>query len=149
MDIDVNELAALARRAPEALVIGYSHRPGDLGSTPNVWVLAQRGRAAATCPRGNVGNGVDGAVLEWAIGQRSGDEAIVWVTDGQVTDSNDHPDDELTATCARLVRRHRVTLVRDLSGASRVMRNGTSAATYDPAVFGRVGRKLIDIKDLD
>ena len=40
--------AALARAlapvlAPDALVVGYSHRPGDAGTTPNAWLLAQRG----------------------------------------------------------------------------------------------------------
>ena len=37
-------------------------------------------------------------------GQRRVDEPLVWVTDGQVTDSHDHPDESLTADCAELVR---------------------------------------------
>ena len=52
---------------------------------------------ASSYPSGNVGNGVDGAVLSWALGQRRGREPVVWVTDGQVTDSHDHPDDGLAA----------------------------------------------------
>ena len=46
-----------------------------------------------------------------ALGGRTGRGAgpIVWVTDGQVTDSNDHPSDELTEECALLVKKHRIS----------------------------------------
>lgn len=145
MDIDPNELAALVARAPGALVVGYSHQPGDVSAKPNAWILAQRGTLARRFPSGNVGNGVDGPVLRWAIARARSNEPIVWVTDGQVTDSNDHPSDALTAECAALVTRHRIRLVRTFSDAA------TALARHRPLVhsdFGRVGRKMLENRAL-
>jgi hypothetical protein len=141
MDIDPTHLTALLARAPAALVIGYSHRPGDVASTPNVWVLAHDGQLSSRYPSGNVGNGVDGPVLAWAASRARPGEPIVWVTDGQVTDSNDHPSEDLALECAVLVRRHRIRLVRELKDA------GAALACHRPLVhsdFGRVGRKLLE-----
>ena len=83
-------------------------------TTANAWVLCDRGRLATRSPSGNVGNGVDGPVLRWAASLRRVGEPFVWVTDGQVTDSHDHPDALLTRQCAELVQRHRIRLARDL-----------------------------------
>jgi hypothetical protein len=144
MDIDAQELTALLFRAPDALVLGYSHRPGDNGLTPNVWCLVQGGVVRRDAPSGNVGNGVDGPALRYAIQRARRTDPIVWVTDGQVTDSNDHPCDELTLECALLVRKHRIRLVRRLSDA------GPALGRHRPFVhsdFGRVGRKLLEIRD--
>ncbi|MGB7104748.1 MAG: hypothetical protein WBD82_09145, partial [Acidimicrobiales bacterium] len=120
MDVDHNSLQQLLRRAPHALVVGYSHRPGDRGSAANAWLLCDRGNSATTWPTGNVGNGVDGPVLRWALAQRRASEPFIWVSDGQVTDSHDHPDEHLTIECAELVRHHRIRLVRDLDEATQV-----------------------------
>lgn len=141
MDIDPLHLAALVTRSPGALVLGYSHRPGDVTSTPNVWVLVRNGVLARQYPVGNVGNGVDGPVLEWAVARARSGEPIVWVTDGQVTDSNDHPSDALSEHCATLVRRHRIRLVRELGAAAGALACYRSPVHSD---FGRVGRKLVE-----
>jgi hypothetical protein len=146
MDLDESALRALLERAPDALVVGYSHRPGDAGATPNVWILANRGAVARACPSGNVGNGVDGPVLRWAVAQRRGSEPIIWVTDGQVTDSHDHPDDTLTTECTALVRRHRIRLVREMSDAGRALSLGRAASPSQWSQFGRIGRKLHEMK---
>ena len=144
MEVSDGALARLVRSSPQALVVGYSHRPGDLGTTPNAWTLVQRGRVASTLPTGNVGNGVDGPALRWALSQRRGDEPVVWITDGQVTDSHDHPDTALSAQCAELVRRHRIRLVRSLDEAAVALRRRTwEAGSW--AAFGRVGRELAQI----
>jgi len=145
MDLDEATLSTLLLRAPDALVIGYSHRPGDNGSTPNVWILADRGSVATKVPSGNIGNGVDGAVLEWALRRRRGSEPVVWVTDGQVTDSHDHPDEGLTCACAELVRLHRVRLVRELCDAGRALSWGRTSGRAELARFGRLGRKLVEM----
>jgi hypothetical protein len=147
MDIDQSDLVALLRRAPNALVVGYSHRPGDSGATANAWVLASRGVVATTCPSGNVGNGVDGPILRWAIGERRGYEPVVWVTDGQVTDSHDHPDDALSEECAQLVFDHRIRMVRELTEVAGAF----ASRALDPSTrsnFGRVGRKMLEIRVL-
>jgi hypothetical protein len=145
MDIDVGELDAMLRRAPDALVVGYSHRPGDRGATPNVWVLAARG-VVASSPSGNVGNGVDGPVLRWALDQRRGTEPLIWVTDGQVTDSHDHACDALTTECAELVVRHRIRLVRQVADVTRCLGSGSSLKPASTVGFGRIGRKIAEIR---
>jgi hypothetical protein len=143
MDIDEGDLDQLLRSTPGAVVIGYSHRPGDTSGRPNAWVLARDGQRATVLPSGNVGNGVDGPVLEWAASQRGSRDRIVWVTDGQVTDSNDHPSQNLSRHCAHLVRRHRVVMVRTLSAAIVALR-AVASPNEDPTTFGRVGRALRD-----
>ena len=75
---------------------GYSHEPGDLAKKANAWILARDGLIATSFPSGHVGNGVDGPILRWALSRAKGREPVVWVTDGQVTDSNDHPNDALS-----------------------------------------------------
>jgi hypothetical protein len=145
MDIGDESLTTLLRCAPDALVVGYSHRPGDNGTTPNVWILADRGSVATTIPSGNIGNGVDGTVLAWALRRRRGTEPIVWVTDGQVTDSHDHPDERLTTQCAELVRRHRIRLVKELDGAGRALSSGRTIGDSERRAFGRLGRKLLEM----
>ena len=147
MDIDPGALVTLVRRAPNALVVGYSHRPGDSGATANAWVLANRGAVAIVPPSGNVGNGVDGPVLAWALKERRGTEPLVWVTDGQVTDSHDHPDEALTAFCAQLVKEHRIRLVRELGDAGKWLTSGRSTPVTSWSQFGRLGRKLQEIKE--
>lgn len=142
MDIESDALRALVREAPHAVVIGYSHRPGDRGTTANAWILCQRGRLAPRSPSGNVGNGVDGPVLRWAASLRRAGEPFVWVTDGQVTDSHDYPDANLTRHCAELVRRYRIRLVRDLRDVRGVLRTNRPNSPAEWGSFGRVGHLL-------
>lgn len=141
MDLDPGELAALVRHWPECVVIGYSHRPGDCGETPNAWILASRGAVASQVPSGNVGNGVDGPVLAWALSLARVGEPVVWVSDGQVTDSHDHPSAALAGECAALVRRHHVRLVRSLGDAPSALRATSWRPDYDR--FGRVGKAYL------
>lgn len=138
MDVSVEEIEEMLRSAPDALIVGYSHRPGDVGGTPNVWILAHRGRVATRARTGNVGNGVDGPVLRWATSLAGPREPLVWVTDGQVTDSHDHPCHSLSLECARLVQRRRIRLVRTLNEVDGAFRGRLSST----ASFGRVGRAL-------
>jgi len=145
MDLGRDQLGALLARAPDALVVGYSHRPGDIGATANVWVLADRGAVATEWPAGNVGNGVDGPALRFALARRRGTEPVVWVTDGQITDAHDHPDDALTSECAELVRAHGVRLARDLDSIAAALRPGSLVSPRRWGDFGRVGRKLLEM----
>lgn len=141
MDIGDGELDTLLRAVPGVTVLGYSHRPGDLTGQPNAWVLATARERVRHAPTGNVGNGVDGPALDWALTWRAPGERLVWVTDGQVTDSNDHPNDVLTGECAELVVRHRIELVRSLSDAAQTLRS-TSRSAGRSLDFGRIGRKI-------
>jgi len=143
MAIDEEVLDQMLYDVPGVLVVGYSHRPGDRTGVANAWVLADRGRRTRTAPSGNVGNGVDGPILRWAIHQRRGSERVLWVTDGQVTDSNDHPDDALTMECAHLVRLGSIELVATVNEASKNLSNRHASRRSDLSKFGRVGRELL------
>ncbi|OYV64477.1 MAG: hypothetical protein B7X07_06310 [Actinobacteria bacterium 21-64-8] len=142
MDLTPDDVVELLRVAPEALVVGYSHRPGDLSGVANAWLLARHGRVAPAPPAGNVGNGVDGPVLRWAVNQARQGDPIVWITDGQVTDSNDHPSAVLSQECATLVRRHHIHLARDVLEARAYLRGRRRSSSGHFARFGRVGREL-------
>jgi hypothetical protein len=148
MDVTSDDLKALLREGPGALVIGYSHRPGDRGTTPNAWVLCDQRVVARSSPAGNVGNGVDGPVLAWAVSRRRAGEPLVWVTDGQVTDSHDYPDAALSRECAELVRLHHIRLVRDLSGVARALRFNRPTSQSQWGSFGRVGQALRDMNPI-
>lgn len=144
MDLSSDEISELLRASPAALVIGYSHRPGDVAGLANAWFLARDGRIERNPPSSNVGNGVDGPVLEWAISLRRLGDPLVWVTDGQVTDANDHPSEHLTRECARLVLRHRIRLARDLHEARLLLRSGNITVPTRWKHFGRLGRTILN-----
>ena len=148
MDLDARAMQRVMRCAPDALIVGYSHKPGDRGVTPNAWVLVHRGRGVREWPTGNVGNGVDGPILRWAIARRVAGEPLVWVTDGQVTDSNDHPDVALAHECADLVLRYRIQLSHDVAHAARLVASRAIHAPTDYASFGRVGRTIVQRRGL-
>ena len=139
MALDRADLEELLAAAPGAFVLGYSHAPGSTG-VANAWILADRGRAASVVRSGNVGNGVDGPALRFALSRRRGREPFLWVCDGQVTDSNDHADGELAAQCARLVRTHRITMVATVAEALAVLRGPRRAPRS--AALGRVAAAM-------
>ena len=136
MDLTREDVEGVARRAPGAWVIGYSHRPGDSGVTPNAWILAGPRGVARDIPSGNVGNGVDGPVLEYAVRLNRGGGRIYWVSDGQVTDSHDHPSGDLSRECALVLLRHRITPVRSVAEIGR-----TGTPRWER--FGRVGAAVL------
>ena len=141
MDIADGDLDSLLEAVPGVIVLGYSHRPGEMTHHPNAWVLASAQQRVRHAPTGNVGNGVDGPALHWALSYCEASQRLVWVTDGQVTDSNDHPNEALTEECAQLVRQHRIHLVRGLAEAAAILRT-SSRPTGNYLDFGRIGRKL-------
>ena len=142
MDVTDAQLENMLNNAPNALIVGYSHRPGDTGHTPNAWVLAREGRVATTPRPGNIGNGVDGPVLRWALQHVRPGEPVIWVTDGQVTDSHDHPCHSLSLQCASLVRRHKIRLVKGLDEVESALRG----RSVTEGSFGRVGRELRNLR---
>lgn len=147
MDLDSEEIHSLVKRFPSALVIGYSHRPGSLGTIPNAWIVASNGRVRSSIPEGNIGNGVDGPILEFALSQRHPGETVVWVCDGQVTDSNDHPGEELTNEVALLVRRGAIRMVKDIGDVPKALHPGGAQSLASMDTFGRVGKALKAMSD--
>jgi hypothetical protein len=59
-------------------------------------------------------------------------EPIIWVTDGQVTDSHDHPDETLTSS-APLVLRHRIRLVKRDGWRGRALSLGRTTSRHSGA----------------
>ncbi len=137
MALSSDDLERLLAAAPGAFVLGYSHAPGSAG-VPNGWVLAQRGRAASTVRAGNVGNGVDGPALRFALSRRRGGEGVVWICDGQVTDSGDHADTGLAEECARLVVRHGIRMASSVDEALGLL-SSRRAPVGGTGALGRVG----------
>jgi len=142
MDLPLEEVRAFARRFPRARLVGYSHRPGDVGRTPNCWFLAANGKVFETEIPANIGNGVDGPILKWAIANRRGHEPLVWVCDGQVTDSHDHPGDTLTKECAELILRNKIRIVTHLSQVPNALAHPRGLRQSEYKNFGRIGRAL-------
>lgn len=143
MDIDEAVLEAAVKAHPKARIIGYSHRPGDGGSTPNAWVLAARSKVASPLPQGNVGNGVDGPILEWAIKHRRGGEPLIWICDGQVTDSHDHPGEHLSQEVAELVIRHKIRVIKGLAELPQALRSPRNMRPSEWEGLGRLGRAIL------
>lgn len=140
MSLSQEDLERLIAAAPGALVLGYSQAPGSVGE-PNAWVLADRGRCATTVRGGNVGNGVDGPALRYALARRRPGELLIWVCDGQVTDSADHADARLAAECAELVLRHGIRMVPDAQAAAGLLVR-PHTIPRGPRLLGRVGASV-------
>ena len=142
MEFGEDDLETILDVSPGALVIGYSHKVGSVG-VPNAWVIARRGKRVATgsIPQGNVGNGVDGPILDYAIKHRRGNEPIIWVCDGQVTDHFDKPHKELNEIVANIVIKHGITQVPTPAMAISALRSGDR----NGFLAGRVGRAVAEL----
>lgn len=142
MDITSDDLDEILRLSPSALVMAYSHKPRSQG-IPNAWILANRGKRAkaeALKTIGNIGNGVDGPALDYAIKHRKGNEAIIWVCDGQITDSHDKPPSpEVVKAVAEMVVRNGIIVAPNLYYAIEALRKGRTAVSRP---LGRIGRAL-------
>jgi hypothetical protein len=145
MDLSSEQLDGLLSLSPSLTVIGYSHRPGDSATTPNAWVLARSGRRVVSddLPSGNVGNGVDLPVLEFANGLHRSGEPLIWVCDGQTTDSNDHAYG--AEEVALFIRHNRVHCVRSVDALLSELKAGRQVLSQMRMAEGRVGRAAVDV----
>lgn len=133
MRLSNEEINAMVAQAPGCVIIGYSHRPNST-ETPNIWVLANRGKVCQDLPSGNGGNGVDGPAIRFALTHRRTGEPFVWVCDGFVTDSSDSCANHLTDECAELVMKHRIHMVADADEATMALRRAGSSRLPTRAV---------------
>ena len=69
------------------------------------------------------GNGVDGPVLEYALSNRRGSEAIIWVCDGVVTTKDDGYSPRLARYCYELAKRHKIVMVDNPEDAVKYLQN--------------------------
>jgi hypothetical protein len=125
MSLQEKDIQDILDTAPGALIMAYSHKPSSTG-IPNLFILADRGKQVASLSDvkyKNIGNGVDGPALKYAISRRrSTKEPIIWVCDGSVTDSNDNGSQELNIQCAKLVVNNRIVTVPNVDGAIEMFR---------------------------
>lgn len=139
MRLTEKDLWAIIESAPGCMIIGYSHKPGTV-DVPNVWILADRGKVVDEIPTDTAGNGVDVPALRFALRRRKGNEPVVWICDGVVTDKDDHVSPALAEECAKLVLRFGVHQVPNVSeGVTALKRAGRGQKLHAQAV-GHVAR---------
>jgi hypothetical protein len=126
--------------APGALVIAYSHSSKH-ANRPNAWIIANRGKRATDIDRctKNIGNGVDGPALEFAISKRRGSEPIIWICDGQVTSATDSWHNDLDVACANIVIKHNIIVAPTVDAGIKALALGKSARSD---VRGNVGKHV-------
>lgn len=75
-------------------------------------------------PEPNMGNGMDGPALEWAISQRKNlKEPIIWVSDGGVTGKRDEYNEALTMSCISICKKNDIFVVPDVDTAIEMLRD--------------------------
>jgi len=138
MSLTTADVDKFLELAPGALVIAYSHSSKH-PNRPNAWVIANRGKRASDITRctQNMGNGVDGPALEFAISKRRGSEPLIWICDGQVTSANDNGNDELAQACAKMVIKHSIIVAPTVELGIKALALGKSARSD---VRGWVGK---------
>jgi hypothetical protein len=160
MNLEAEHIEQLLEALPMATIIGYTHRPHSV-DTPNAFLIASEGLVVKPEEIGranNIGNGCDLPALRHAIGiatglVKAGDtranhrastartvQPLVWVFDGQATDSGDYPvSDEQAKQLAGLVMRHGVIIVPSVGQAIDALR---APSLTKAEAWGRVGRQL-------
>jgi hypothetical protein len=146
MDLTDEDIELVLDNAPNAVVMAYSHKKGS--TRPNAWILASRGKRCGPVDKlniGNIGNGVDGPALQWAVKTARRGEPIIWVCDGQVTDALDKgATPEMHELCHRLVDKHNIIQAYNVDHAVKILKN--PKVTGKRKVFGRFGRYQESVK---
>lgn len=116
MSFTEKDIMQIVEAAPGATVAIYSSN-GDK-SKPNLYVVADKGRLIDTLPDREVGNGVDGPAIEWAIAQRQHPQApVVWVTDGGCHGPGQGYSDQLGVDCLNRALDHKVIVRPNVDAA--------------------------------
>lgn len=143
MHLDTDDIWRIIESAPGCVIIGYSHSPGSK-TTPNAWVLADRGQVVESVRKGNGGNGVDGPALRFALTKRRNNEPFVWVCDGAVTDgARDDYYDNLNNECARIVKANGIHMVEDVDGAVDALKRVANGENLPMQAVGQVRRSAV------
>ena len=138
MSLSTEDIWSIVNAAPGCVIIGYSHSAGST-STPNTWVLADRGKVCEKVREGNGGNGVDGPALRFALSKRKTGEPVIWVCDGVFTDgAADQQYPNLTEECVALVIRHGVHMVNNVDGALEALSRAKTGQRLPTSVPARL-----------
>lgn len=150
MRLSNEDIDNIIAQAPGCVIIGYSHQTKST-TTPNVWVIADRGKVAESVPEGNGGNGVDGPAIRFAQAKRRNGEPFIWVCDGYVTDgTGDSYYENLGNECASLVVKHNIHMVNNVEDAVSALRKVAQGQRLPTRAVGplvNTGVWLESIKD--
>jgi hypothetical protein len=121
MSLYDHQVREIVVNAPNAIVAQYS---GGDRTKPNLYVIAKKGKMVDRLPEPNMGNGMDGPALEWAISQRKNlKEPIIWVSDGSVTGKRDEHNEALTMSCISICKKNGIFVVPDVDTAIEMLRD--------------------------
>lgn len=139
MRLTDKDLWNIIESAPGCMIIGYSHKAGTV-DVPNVWILADRGKVVNEVPQPKAGNGVDVPALRFALRRRKGNEPVVWVCDGVVTDKDDNVSPALAEECAKLVVRHGIHQVKNVDEGVQALQRAGRGHRLNAMAVGNVAR---------
>ena len=139
------DLDRILQAAPGAYVFGYSHDPdwcSPIPSAPNAWLMAAYGlRCTLEEPLGHGGNGVDGPALSLAVAVRNGNDPIIWITDGVVSDYRDEINPMCAMECLGLIRQHNIHVAESIDDGVQLLQLLTAGHTRELTA----PKKLIDM----
>lgn len=145
MRLTQQDVMRIVEAAPGATVAVYSSN-GDV-STPNVYVLADKGRMVDALPNRVPGNGVDRPALEWAVTQRQHPKApVVWITDGAVHGPGQGYRDQMGLDCYRKVLEHKVIVAPDVQrgvDALSALARGRQPVRWTPRYWKQSWRAIM------
>lgn len=123
MSFSHEDIREIVEAAPGCTVAMYTELLRD-NTTPNLWVLAERGRIckADKMPGFRAGNVVDLPALKWAVSKRQRSTSpVIWVSDGVVTGEGDAGHEALNRQVARYVAEKRVICAPNVAKAKAML----------------------------
>lgn len=125
MLFDHSDIMAIAEAAPGCTVAMYcSSRVSVSEGTPNIWLLADKGRMVASIPNRHPGNGVDHPAICWAIAARQkASSPVVWVTDGHVHGVGQNFTIAGSVDCAKVAYTNGVIVRPNVTSAVKTLRD--------------------------
>jgi len=125
MSFTTEQIAQIIENAQGATVMIYSDK-GRNNSSPNAWVVADKGRMVETVEYIDYGhgNGVDFPAIEWGVKNRQyRTTPLVWITDGGVCGKNDGFSELLAMQCMTYAKQHNYIVVPHIEEAIEQLRN--------------------------
>jgi len=123
MNLSKEQVRLLVEASPGATVVAYSTSIG--GQTPNMWVLADKGRMVESMPDGlGKTNGIDFPAIEWAVKNRQrSNSPVLWVTDGGVTGKSGAHSETLGMQCVNYCLSNNITVIQYVEDAIVQLKN--------------------------
>lgn len=140
MRFDQDDVMAIVEAAPGCTVAMYcGNTASRRNGSPNIWLLADRGKMVDEIPRRSSGNGCDLPAVRWAISARQRkDSPVVWVTDGGCHGPGQGYVPSGGVDCAKAVIEGGVVLVPNVGTAVTALRgmaSGKRPARWWPVMW--------------